>query len=868
MMLCGSDKNYKASAEGLLTGFVNENPRCVILFDEMEKAHPSAILLFLQVLDAGRLRDNRTNNEVPFRDAILIFTTNAGKKLYENSETENLSGISRKSIISALKSDINPATQEPFFPAAICSRFASGNVLMFNHLGAQDLRTIVKKQFEHHIEDLDRTMGLKTECSEDLYTALLLAEGASADARTVKNRSDAFFGAEFYELDRLIAEKRPDLLGSALKGVRFNVELPEDDPEIARLFQPAEKPEILVFADRNFKGSGHLSALCEPCFAQSMEEARKLVRTHSFQLIACDVTHGIRTNEDSYLNVEDVEGAGRDFLMDALEEFSDIPLFVLPGSTPITNEERYSYQLRGARGFIGDSSSTAEEIGKAFEEILDRIHQQRNLTELARANKLVRFETAQRVTDDGLAEITLFDFRLDMAVDAEDSGNILSNMSKPDTRFDQIIGAEDAKAELKYFVSYLKNPRKFMGSGVSMPKGIILYGPPGTGKTMLAKALAGESGVTYIAAEGNQFFKKYVGEGEEMVHNLFATARKYAPSILFIDEIDAIAKERKGGGDGMSSSAESILTAFLAEMDGFKNDIKRPVFVLAATNFDVTPGSPKSLDAALMRRFDRRIFVDLPDKNDRLTFLKQTLSANPLFKVSEETVSSIADRSTGTSLALLKSIVNLAIRNCMRTGSGCIDDKAFEEAFESFSYGEKRVWDPEQTLRTARHEAGHTLMNWLAGEKPSYVTIVSRGNHGGYMQHENSEDKLLYTRAELIGNIRCSLGGRAAEIVYYGEEDGVSTGASGDLASATNTATSMLCRYGMDNDFGLSVIPVDSDSARSIIRPAVNRILSEQLEEAIRLIRLHRGKIDALVDALMTRSHLNAAEIDEVLSGN
>ena len=226
---------------------------------------------------------------------------------------------------------------------------------------------------------------------------------------------------------------------------------------------------------------------------------------------------------------------------------------------------------------------------------------------------------------------------------------------------------------------------------------------------------------------------------------MFAIARKYAPSILFVDEIDAIAQERRGG-EGSNTTVEGVLTAFLAEMDGFKNDPSRPVFVLAATNFDVQPGTPKSLDAALMRRFDRKIYVDLPTKDERIRYLKMKTAGHPAFDVTDDAIDNLAVRSTGSSLAELENVLELALRDAIRTENLKADDAILENAFETYISGEEKKWSPELLERIARHEAGHTLICWLSGEKPSYVTVVSRADHGGYMQHGNDEDKALYTK--------------------------------------------------------------------------------------------------------------------------
>lgn len=227
-----------------------------------------------------------------------------------------------------------------------------------------------------------------------------------------------------------------------------------------------------------------------------------------------------------------------------------------------------SFLRLGVCGFLTLSPS-GDSFSQQVTQVAENLYQQHNIDELAKANRLLTFETSQNVSADGRhANITLFDYELTIANDAGDEKSVLRDVSKPNVSFDQIIGAEDAKRELYYFVEYLRNPKKYLGTGVSAPKGVLLYGPPGTGKTMLAKAMASASNITFIASEGNQFLKKYVGEGPEQVHALFRTARKYAPAILFVDEIDAIAKERDGGENSVVSS--DVLTAFLAEMDGFR----------------------------------------------------------------------------------------------------------------------------------------------------------------------------------------------------------------------------------------------------------------------------------------------------------
>lgn len=869
---CGSDKVYKNGKAGNVTSFVAENPKCVLLFDEIEKANITVIHLFLQMLDAGRLRDNFTDEEVSFSDAIIILTTNAGKQLYEESESGDFSAVSRKVIVKALQKDVDPKTRVPYFPGAICSRFASGNVVMFNHIGAHSLRDIAKKEIRRHASSLERETGISIQIDERVYTALLFSESSAADARTIRSRAETFFNDELYELLRLIASEKVKTGVKNIEKITVSIDLEHAQSEICEMFAASEKAKVMILAGEE------TVALCknkaqgfEFICVQNVEEATAAMKTQDVDFALLDMRHGASAETSASLNVEDVESPARDLFRFIREQRKEIPVYLIENrSGKLDEEEKISFMRQGVRGILHVTKGNAS-LAKELEEIAMSLHQQASMIKLAKENKLISFETAQSVSKNGKnAEIKLFDFKMTVAVDSEDAKNILSAVSKPNVRFDDVIGATDAKKELTYFVEYLKNSKKYMGTGVKAPKGVILYGPPGTGKTMLAKAMACEAGVTFIAAEGNQFLKKYVGEGSEKVHELFKTARKYAPSILFIDEIDAIAKERKGS-DASGATGEETLTAFLTEMDGFVNDPSKPVFVLAATNFDVEPGGAKSLDPALMRRFDRRVYIDLPDKADRIRFLKMKIEKNHALDISEAQIENISMRATGMSLAELDSVVELALRSAIREGSTAVTDAILEEAFETFNGGEAKKWDVSQLERVARHEAGHAFLCWLSGETPSYLTIVARGNHGGYMQHAEQEGKAIYTKDELLARIRTSLGGRAAEIAYYGERDGISTGASGDLAAATNTAQQIVCAYGMDDDFGLAVVngAVAANGTMSVeVRASVNRILKEQMNEAVRLISENKDKIDSLVEELMSKNHLNGAEIEKAITKN
>ena len=861
----GAAQTFRGAKPGNVTSFVYDNPRCLLLFDEIEKANIDIIHLFLQILDAGRLRDNYMNKEVSFRDAVIILTTNAGRRLYEESREKNLSGIPRKTIIRALREDISERTRMPAFPAAICSRFAAGNVVMFNHMEAHILRGIAQRKLEESAAAVSKAFGLEIGIDKDVATALLFSEGGNADARMVTGRAETFLNAELFELFRLMASESSSYKIDRLKKIRLSVNLSESDPEITELFYPKRQKDILVFApEKTLEGETVQSEKCVIHSACEPEAAGKILKQEEIAAVFIEPAAEGGSAGKKYLNIEDVSSPYMEFYRYICTSRLSVPVYILQTEeTVLSEEEKVSFMRTGARGIcISEKGKLAEKIA----EVCERLHQQESMDTLARYNKVLSFDSAQQILDDGeTAEISFINFGLGYALDADDRKKVLADVSKPELTFDQVIGAEDVKEELKFFADYLKHPRKYVKKGLRPPKGVLLYGPPGTGKTMLAKAMAAEADMTFITAEGGQFLKKYVGEGPEAVHDLFRTARKYAPAILFIDEIDAIGKPRTG--DRTQNIGSEVLNALLTEMDGFRNAEAASVFVLAATNFDVTGNGPACLDAALVRRFDRRIKVELPNSDERRQFLEMKCRAGAAFSVSQEKIDNIVARSTGMSLALLDSVLELSQRSAVRCQSDCVTDEILEEAFETYNSGREKKWDPQQLERTARHEAGHALLCWKNGEMPAYLTIVARADHGGYMQQESKEDKGVYTKAELLGRIRTALAGRAAEIVCYGEEEGITTGASGDLQTATGLARYMICSCGMDEEAGMSVIGKEELAQAGLnetIRKKINKILAEELKNAEAVIRENREILDTLTEVLMKENHIDGNRMKQI----
>jgi ATP-dependent metalloprotease FtsH len=572
--------------------------------------------------------------------------------------------------------------------------------------------------------------------------------------------------------------------------------------------------------------------------------------------------------ERGVFSIEDYDTEGISCFDLLREKMPHIPVYMLETDKRIREVDKSTFQQLGAYGVLRCIEEEGYNAEVALMELLTSTYLQEKVNELARQEKVLQYDTAQMISENGeSAVIEFYDFKLHTAVKADSKGMVLTDAEKPNVKFDDVIGAQNAKDELNFFIKYLKNPKEFMMRGVKAPKGILLYGPPGTGKTMLAKAMAGEADVTFLATSSTDFARPYVGEGEAAIRKLFSTAKQYAPSVIFIDEIDAIAKERTGSSS--THHTEKLLNTLLTEMDGFSFDPHRPVFVMAATNFPIEKGSDgrTSIDPALLRRFANKIYVDLPNEEERKEFLQKRIRGLANCELSEEALANIASRSTGESLANLQNVLDLAMRNAEKAGKPLTDDFLLN-AMEEYFYGEEHKWGREYFECVAHHEAGHAYIAHLSGKKAAFVTIVSRGDFGGYMQPSADDKTPSYSKQDLLWKIRTSLAGRAAELVFFGEEVGTNTGVSSDLEHATNIAFQMICRYGMAGGSLLS-IPAErllSSPAGLQIMEQAQSILEEEMQTTIRLIEEGREKMQLLASKLLEKNQLMANEIEDILN--
>ena len=440
--------------------------------------------------------------------------------------------------------------------------------------------------------------------------------------------------------------------------------------------------------------------------------------------------------------------------------------------------------------------------------------------------------------------------------------------------FKDVAGADEAKQELEEVVEFLKHPKKYNDLGAKIPKGVLLYGPPGTGKTLLAKAVAGEAGVPFFSISGSDFVEMFVGVGASRVRDLFEQAKKSAPCIVFIDEIDAVGRQRGAGLGGGHDEREQTLNQLLVEMDGF--GANEGIIMIAATN------RPDILDPALLRpgRFDRQIVVDRPDIKGRQEILKVHVKGKPIS--SEVELGVIARRTPGFTGADLSNLVNEAALMAARKNKNKIDMPEMEEAERVIMGPERRsrvISDKEKRL-TAYHEGGHTLVGMLLDNTDPVhkVTIIPRGRAGGYTLSLPKEDRYYATRSEMLDELKVLLGGRVAEALVLKE---ISSGASNDLQRATSLARQMICEYGMSPELGPMTfghrqdqvflgrdIGRDKDYSEEVaakIDKEIRKFIDEAYQKTESLLNENMDKLHLIADALIERETLEGEEIDQLM---
>jgi cell division protease FtsH len=449
--------------------------------------------------------------------------------------------------------------------------------------------------------------------------------------------------------------------------------------------------------------------------------------------------------------------------------------------------------------------------------------------------------------------------------------------NKPTITFADVAGVEEAKQELAEVVEFLKYPEKFSALGARIPKGVLLVGPPGTGKTLLSRAVAGEAGVPFFSISGSEFVEMFVGVGASRVRDLFDQAKRNAPCIVFVDEIDAVGRQRGAGLGGSHDEREQTLNQILVEMDGF--DTNTNVIVIAATN------RPDVLDPALLRpgRFDRQVVLPQPDINGRRSILEVHAKGKPLDK--SVRLDTLAKQTPGFSGADLANLINEAAILSARRNKKTIGMTEMEEAIDRVIAGperKSRIISEQEKLVTAYHEGGHAVVGrFLKNHDPVHkISIIARGMMGGYTRYLPTEDRYLWTKSQFEDRLAATLGGHAAEKLVFGE---MSTGAENDIEVATNIARKMVKEYGMSDRLGPVALGHKeelvflgreigeqknySEKVAEAIDEEIRRLIDQAYNQAIQILQERREVLDRLADTLVRLETIEGEALERVFTG-
>lgn len=901
-----------SNRKGPLAALLEKKKNSVLVIRNIEKASNEVKVLFEQIIATGKIPASFGCAEQTFEDCVIIFLadltdTELDFAVAYGSENEiNTFNSLRKYGFSAstlaAKENIPAyfALSYVNFPAKILE---GSTQVFFENPTLTTLEKICRISFEEVTEHLQKTFDMEIEVEDKVYSALLYAQQKEYDAQSMAENAEKFVTGEMKKLFSLFDPVSAYGALSKIKKLHFIVDMKNETDIIRNLFKQADKSNILFVGMVDGIPRRVRNELSEfnIYMADGAEEAIDIINKNRIDIVIMQMDSEIpvlktdeREADDDFdyrrhkkieekigideptIMMFDYTPIGASSLFERRNElhklhskFPELPIYITESDYFVLDQELKNALLQdGAKGIIQMEAGYREIDGfvKKLTSLGKNLYIQNQIRTLKKQSKVLKFETTPFVDrEQEIIYIRLKNFALEQVVSSEDKDVDIEAGDHIDVRLEDVIGAESAKEELKTFLDYLKNPGRYIAGGMRAPRGVLLYGKPGTGKTMLAKALAGAANVAFLALEGSAVIGRYVGDEQRMIKDLFAKARKYAPSIIFIDEIDTIGKARRGADNTMSRVEEQALTTLLSEMDGARTDPKHPVFVMAATNYAVSPDEKGIgvLDPALLRRFDRTIYVELPDRRDRLEFLKRKTEDDNVFLVSRSMLRQIAERSAGSSLADLDNVIELARRKALRK-DGDVTDEILNDALEEILHGEKVDWGSDVMERAAYHEAGHAVLASLNGHTPGFVTITSRGDMAGYTQV--SVETCVETRGRLLERIEEALGGRAAEILHYGESEGISTGCSADLRQATGIAKAIICKYGMDDSlFAFSDEDLNNPYYAEMIHNRVVGILNDEMDKAASRINKNKKAVEKIAELLLEKNNITRDEIDDIM---
>lgn len=863
--LVGFEKTWSSSQPGQLTDFVRKHPKCVLLFDEIEKASSKVRLVFLSVLEGATLTDRYYDCPVSFEDAIIIFTTNEGKEIYKNNHKANLTAMADTAVIDGLS--------HSKFPPELLSRFAAGNIIMFNYLDHNHILEIFKSNLEYAVSRIQSNSNeFEFEYAKDTLAKLYMYnKGGYVDARYVSANVRKYVEDEYMYALEFISDSGHNI--DCIKKISVNVELRDD---IKPYFELTDKPRVLCFANcEKLSYKNTLSKLVELDWVNSVEAFEERLDGCNWHSNKAEDKYSailISIFEKSEEDTKYIDTQGYQCLLSVMDRGLELPVMVEENvskgkSKALDKDTKKNLRGHGVTDFVDIYS-------EEFVKTLSRYDFFSRANSLSKADKIITAD--KKYSYNAKSEHLKISFtNLVLAKASEEllyervmnERYLLAN--RPQVGLKDIFGNRLAKEAVKRCIDNIKHPDRYLDKGARLVKGILMYGAPGMGKTMFAKAMAFESGAEFISTVGSDFTKS---GGVERLEEIFQTARRKKPCIIFIDEFDVISKRR--GNSNNPNNEEKVLNKFLKEMDGLETN-NEGVYVIGATNYNV-----EDLDPAVTRRFSSKIYFPCPNRTESREYLKYILRKKGFKNVlSSRAAKTLSLMMFGhmDNFSEIETFVEEAISEAVYRGVPLTERFLFNRVHEVTNGIVRSSDDIVKLTATAYHEAGHAVLQWYYGKQNEYVTIVSRGRYSGYALADTS----VYTREEFLEAIRISLAGRIAEMRFYGSDDkannaGVNVGAQNDLKKATNIAYDFVARMGYGSR--MAVVPerfgyegmkclenILPEKEQEAIWDEVNALLAVEWDNTKRLLDELWDKAQAIANSLVFMKELDGETIDRIM---
>ena len=838
---------------GRVTDFVANNSRGIICFKNLEHANVDTISKLSQILDTGIVCDDSGRNEVVFTDVTFIFVTTLGGYMTLDDKERNVSVLPQPLILDMLKQEISNEPLKKFFDVY----FSANNIIMFNNVALHHLTDMVQDTFNEFCKDMERTYGIVTEIDPLVASVFLYTQSDDSNALATIRQCSSFLKNEIYELSRHLQKGKVKGF-KKLQNIKFNVVPPVEKGPVRALLVNETVSEVLVIAEKTEWQGVRSGASFHLNFASDYFDAVEILREKDIKFCIIDLYYGQkRTSRQHYLSLDDVESTGLNCFENIRKNFVGLPIYLVD-KPDMDQEDKITFIQRGTREFIklGDNPKV---IKRHINTIAQRNYVQGKRTMMNAKKKVLTYNTAQKISKEGkYATITFYDFATRTTVLEGCSALYDAVTYHPETCLDEYVGSEKVKNELKHLSTYLTCPRQFIIKEGAAPGGILLFGSEGVGKSTLARALAGEVDATFIAPEINTVQSL----NPSYLERVFEVARDCAPSVLFIDNI-----ERIGCDD--SASGEKLRNILIENLVKLAKDVQHPVLFVGAMDYDDSHigRDNTDIDSNLLVQLDYKIHVPLPEKGQRKKFLKKLMEKAKVNTISDEALENILQRTIWNTFVDLEEFFKIALRISRRKNKP-LDDVTFISALDEFLVGGTTERDEKLHWEVAIHEAGHAYMRWKSGNHVAFATITPRGNYGGYVMRKVEEKATrIGTKEELLWEIRTSLASRAAEIVFLGKERGINAGISSDFENATNCALAIICRYGMDEDWLVSMPPdvILQSSLAGDVMKKVNNLLKTEFQNTLLIIVEGKKAVEALAKELLDKNQLTETEIETII---